>query len=186
MPSSLSSAITLGDFFASRGWTITRDGLIAFGVVFWLAIGFWTFKDARRRIANPFLVALATLLGLVPPYFGALVYMLFRPPEYLDEVRERELEMRAIEEGLAAGSSECPVCRAEVEPDFLVCPVCTTRLKEACVSCKAPLEPLWQMCPHCETPVTRRPPIDLAEAFETTMIAHPPPRGPARRRTPRK
>ena len=178
--------LPLADFFASRTWSLTRAGLIAVAVLFWLAIGFWTFKDARRRIANPFLVALATLLGLVPPYFGALVYMLFRPPEYLDEVRERELEMRAIEEGLAAGSSECPVCRAAVEPSFLVCPVCTTRLKEACVSCKAPLEPLWQMCPHCETPVTRRPPIDLAEAFETTMIAHPPPRGPARRRTPRK
>jgi len=186
VPSSLSSAITLGDFFASRGWTITRDGLIAFGVVFWLAIGFWTFKDARRRIANPFLVALATLLGLVPPYFGALVYMLFRPPEYLDEVRERELEMRAIEEGLAAGSSECPVCRAAVEPSFLVCPVCTTRLREACVSCKAPLEPLWQVCPHCETPVIHRPPADITGAFEGTLLSDSARRHAARPRPTRR
>ncbi len=185
MPSVLAS-LPLADFFASRTWSLTRAGLIAAGVVFWLAIGFWTFKDARRRIKSPWLVALATLVGLVPPFLGVLVYMLFRPPEYLDEVRERELEMRAIEERLASGSGECPVCRAEVEPSFLVCPVCTTRLKEACVSCKAPLEPLWQMCPHCETPVTRRPPIDLAGAFESTMIAEPRERRPTRRRPPRK
>ena len=186
MPSSLSSAITLGDFFASRGWTITRDGLIAFGVVFWLAIGFWTFKDARRRIRSPWLVALATLVGLVPPYLGALVYMLFRPPEYLDEVRERELEIRAIEERLAAGNAECPVCRASVESSFLVCPVCTTRLKDACPACKAPLEPLWQVCPFCETPVVRRPAMDMVEALGSTMISQPVERPQARRRTPRK
>ena len=27
----------------------------------------------------------------------------------------------------------CPVCRAEVEATYLVCPVCTTKLKQACV-----------------------------------------------------
>ena len=172
MPSSPSAAVPLGDFFASRGWTITRDGLIAFGVVFWLAIGFWTFKDARRRIRSPWLVALATLVGLVPPYLGALVYMLFRPPEYLDEVRERELEIRAIEERLAAGNAECPVC--------------TTRLRDACPACKAPLEPLWQVCPFCETPVVRRPAMDMVEALGSTMISQPVERPQARRRTPRK
>jgi double zinc ribbon protein len=176
--------LLLSNFFASRTWAWTRGGLIAAGVVFWLAVGFWTFKDARRRISNPWLVGFATLVGLVP-LVGVLIYMLFRPPEYLEEVRERELEMRAIEERLAAGSAECPVCRAPVETSFLVCPVCTTRLKEACVTCKAPLEPLWQMCPHCETPVTRRPPLDLADHLENTLLAQPAPRPPARRRQPR-
>jgi hypothetical protein len=183
VPSPSLAHLLLYDFFATRAWSLTRAGLIAVGVVFWLAVGFWTFKDARRRIANPWLVALCTLIGLVPPFVGALVYMLFRPPEYLDEVRERELEIRAIEERLAAGRTECPVCRAAVEPSFLVCPVCTTRLKEACVSCKAPLEPLWQVCPHCETPVTRRPSIDLVEALEGTMHTEPPKRTPRRRST---
>ena len=172
--------LLLSDFFASRTWSLTRGGLIAVGVVFWLAIGFWTFKDARRRITNPWLVALATLVGLVPPFLGALVYMLFRPPEYLDEVRERELEIKAIEERLSWGASECPVCRAEVEPAFLVCPVCTTRLKEACPACKAPLEPLWQVCPFCETPISRRPAIDLVEALESTLASEPAERSRAR------
>jgi hypothetical protein len=185
VPPAFLTHLLLSDFFASRTWSLSRAGLIAVGVVFWLAVGFWTFKDARRRIANPFVVALCTVVGLVPPFFGALVYMLFRPPEYLDEVRERDLEIRAIEERLAAGRSECPVCRAAVEPSFLICPVCTTRLKEACVSCKAPLEPLWQVCPHCETPVTRRPSIDLVEALDSTIVTEPVdrPRASSRRRS---
>jgi hypothetical protein len=173
--------LLLDNFWATRTWSLTRAGLIASGVVFWLAVGFWTLKDARRRIESPWLVALATLVGLVP-LAGVLVYMLFRPPEYLDEVRERELEMRAIEERLAAGRSECPVCRAAVEPSVLVCPVCTTRLKEACVTCRAPLEPLWQVCPHCETPVTRRPAIDLVEALEGTIVSDTLDRPPSRQR----
>jgi predicted amidophosphoribosyltransferase len=36
---------------------------------------------------------------------------------------------------------------------FLICPICTTKLKQACTNCKAPLEALWQVCPFCETPV---------------------------------
>jgi predicted amidophosphoribosyltransferase len=68
-----------------------------------------------------------------------------------------------------------------VEPSFLVCPVCTTRLKEACVSCKAPLEPLWQVCPHCETPVIHRPAADLVDALEGTLVSEPAPRRRARR-----
>jgi predicted amidophosphoribosyltransferase len=89
----------------------------------------------------------------VPPFIGALIYLLLRPPEYLEEARERELEIRAMEERLATRDLHCPVCRAQVDATFLVCPVCTTKLKQACVSCKAPLEALWQVCPYCETPV---------------------------------
>jgi hypothetical protein len=96
---------------------------------------------------------MATLLGAVPPFLGPLIYMLFRPPEYLDDVRERELEMAAIEEQLAERDLRCPVCRGAVDPSYLVCPVCTTRLKQACEECGSPLEPIWQVCPYCATPV---------------------------------
>jgi hypothetical protein len=96
---------------------------------------------------------MATVLGAIPPFLGPLIYMLFRPPEYLDEVRERELEMLAMEERLAEHGLRCPVCRGAVEASFLVCPVYTTRLKHACTECAAPLEPIWQVCPYCATPV---------------------------------
>jgi hypothetical protein len=96
---------------------------------------------------------MATLLGLVPPYIGPLIYMLFRPPEYLEDMRERELEIKAMEERLAKRDLHCPVCRSEVDASYLICPICTTKLKQACSNCKAPLEALWQICPYCETPI---------------------------------
>jgi hypothetical protein len=138
---------------ASSTVDVARNVGILLGVVFWLATVYWVYKDARRRIEDPWLVGMATVLGAVPPFLGPLIYMLFRPPEYLDEVRERELEMLAMEERLADHGLRCPVCRGPVDASFLVCPVCTTRLKQACTECAAPLEPIWQVCPYCATPV---------------------------------
>jgi hypothetical protein len=138
---------------ASSTVDVARNVGILLGVVFWLATVYWVNKDARRRIEDPWLIGMATVLGTVPPFLGPLIYMLFRPPEYLDEVRERELEMLAMEERLAEHGLRCPVCRGPVEASFLVCPVCTTRLKQACTECAAPLEPIWQVCPYCATPV---------------------------------
>jgi len=143
----------MDDFFDSTTWFLVRNLTFFFFAVFWLATIYWVYKDARRRIDDPWLVAVATLLGVVPPFIGPLIYMLFRPPEYLEDVRERELEIRAMEERLARRELHCPVCRAEVDPTFLVCPVCTTKLKQSCPSCKSPLEAMWQICPYCETPV---------------------------------
>jgi hypothetical protein len=126
--------------------------VVGVAAVFWLASAYWTVKDARRRIDDSWLLVLAALTGLVP-YVGPLVYMLFRPPEYLEDVRERELEIKAMEDRLSRRSLVCPVCRSDVDSSFLVCPICTTKLRQACVNCRAPLEALWQVCPYCETPI---------------------------------
>ena len=126
--------------------------VIAFAALFWVASAYWTYKDARRRIDDRWLVSFATLLGLVP-YAGPLIYMLFRPPEYLEDVRERELEIKAMEDRLSRHGLVCPVCRSDVDSSYLVCPICTTKLRQACVKCRAPLEALWQVCPYCETPI---------------------------------
>jgi Double zinc ribbon len=154
------------DFFESGTWDAIQYLLLFLVVVFWLAVAFWVFKDARRRIEDRWLVAVATLLGLVP-FIGALIYMLFRPPEYLEDVRERELEIKAMEENLELRELRCPVCRADVESTFLVCPVCTTKLKQACQSCKAPLEPLWQVCPYCETAIAPSDGVELGPVRES-------------------
>lgn len=139
-------------FFHSSTWYVLRNLAIFFVIVFWVATVYWVYKDARRRIDDRLAVSVSAVLGLVP-FIGPLIYMLFRPPEYLEDVRERELEIRAMEDRLSKRDLHCPVCRSEVDVSFLVCPICTTKLKQACSNCKAPLEALWQVCPFCETAV---------------------------------
>jgi Double zinc ribbon len=151
-------------FFHSTGFVIVRNLAVVLSVAFWLALGFWVRKDARRRTGDPLLVLFATLLGLVPPYVGPLVYLLFRPSETIANVRARRAELRALEQYVARSRSSCPVCGTRVEPDYLACPVCATTLREPCARCDAPLEPLWQICPYCVAPV-EPPQIDLDAAL---------------------
>jgi double zinc ribbon protein len=138
----------------STAFAVAVDVVLLLAAVFWIGIAYWVYRDARRRVHDPLLVATAAALALAVPYVGAVVYLLFRPPETLEDVRAREIEVRALEERFARRADQCPVCRVVVEPSFLVCPVCTTQLKQPCARCAAPLEPLWQMCPYCATPVS--------------------------------
>jgi hypothetical protein len=122
-------------------------------VVIWLALVYWTYADARRRIDDGMLVACATAASLFP-FVGTFVYVIVRPPEYLEDVRERELEMQAAEARLHQfGYHLCPHCDFEVEKDFVRCPNCLRKLKDPCASCGKPLDPDWKLCPYCEAEV---------------------------------
>lgn len=137
----------------SSGLDLAVRLIILVLVVIWLALIYWTYSDARRRIADPMLVACATAASLFP-FIGSIVYMIVRPPEYLDDIRERELEMQAAEARLhTLNYLLCPHCDHEVEKDFLRCPNCRRKLKDPCVACGKPLEPAWTFCPYCETEV---------------------------------
>jgi Double zinc ribbon len=155
----------------STAFTLTRDIVLGGVLVFWFGFAFWTYRDAKRRIDDPWLVGTATLLGLVP-FVGPLAYLLFRPPETLEDRHARYVELQALESRTQRTQPACPVCRSAVEPAFLVCPVCTTQLKEQCVSCKAPLEPLWQVCPYCRTPAVAVA-VDLDAALTAEVKAVP-------------
>ena len=118
--------------------------------VLYLALVFWTFADARRRIDDPLLVACATACSLFP-FIGTIVYLIVRPPEFLDDVRLRELEMTAAEARLASLDYQlCPHCDYEIQADYLRCPSCMRKLKERCYSCGKPIDPAWRLCPYCE------------------------------------
>ena len=146
----------------SSGLNLTIDLLILFVVVLYLALIYWTYADARRRIYDPMLVGCATAASLFP-FVGTIVYMILRPPEYLEDVRERELEMQAAEARLHdLDHGLCPHCDYRIERDFIRCPSCLRKLKERCVSCSRPLDQAWTICPYCETEVpgasaSRRP-----------------------------
>jgi hypothetical protein len=143
--------------------------LILVLVVVWLALIYWTYADARRRIGDAMLVACATCASLFP-YIGTIIYMIVRPPEYLDDVRERELEMQAAEARLhQIDHSLCPHCDYVVERDMLRCPNCMRKLRDPCPNCQRPLDPAWRICPYCEaelqaaTPPRRRRRRDTGE-----------------------
>ena len=122
-------------------------------LVLWAALVYYTFADARRRIDDPLLVACAVGASLFP-FVGTIVYMIVRPPEFLEDVRERDLEMQAAEARLHdAGWLACPHCDQRVEKDFLRCPNCLRKLKDACHNCSRPLDPDWKLCPYCEAEI---------------------------------
>jgi len=78
-----------------------------FVVLLWLALIYWNYRDAQRRIEAPSFVALSVALSVVIPFLGSIIYLIVRPPEYLDEARERELELLALERRLGElGDSE--------------------------------------------------------------------------------
>jgi hypothetical protein len=139
---------------------ITNDGLnlavnllLLFLVVFWIALVYWTYADARRRIEDPMLVGCSAAASMFP-FLGTIVYLIVRPPEYIEDVRERELEIAAAEARLASLEHlACPHCNYEVERSYLRCPSCLHRLKEPCATCGKPLDPRWQICPFCEAEV---------------------------------
>jgi Double zinc ribbon len=140
------------------GLNLAVNLLLLFLVVIWLALVYWTFADARRRIGDPMLVGCATAASLFP-FIGTIVYLIVRPPEYLDDVRERELEIAAAEARLAnLEHLACPYCGFDIEKTFLRCPSCLRRLKEPCTVCGKPLDPRWKICPYCEAEVGQVPP----------------------------
>jgi hypothetical protein len=127
-------------------------------IVVWLALLFWTYADARRRIDDPMLVACATAASLFP-FVGTIVYLIVRPPEFVDDVRLRELEMTAAEARLAQLDYQlCPHCDYEIKADYLRCPSCSRKLKDRCYSCGKPVDPAWKLCPYCEAEMQTEPP----------------------------
>ncbi len=130
--------------------------LILVLLVVWISLIYWTYTDAKRRINDGVLVAAATAASLFP-FIGTIVYTILRPPEFLEDARERELEIKASELRLRRLSeTSCPRCEHPIELSWLRCPECQHRLKDPCRSCGRPVDPRWAVCPRCEAPVARR------------------------------
>jgi hypothetical protein len=142
---------------------ITNNGLnlvvtlfILMLVVVWMALIVYTYLDARRRVSDPFLVACATIAAFIP-YIGTAVYAILRPPEFLEDAHERELEIRAAELRVRQLTElSCPNCEYPVEKSYLRCPNCQHRLKDPCPTCSKPVDPRWAVCPYCESALEQR------------------------------
>ena len=141
-----------------EGLNLFANLVLLFLVVVWIALVAWTFLDARRRIEDPVLVACATGASLFP-FVGTIVYAILRPPEFLEDARERQLEIRAAELRVRQLEERaCPNCGYPIERTYLRCPDCRARVNEPCESCQNPIDPRWTICPYCETPQRRAAP----------------------------
>lgn len=113
----------------------------------------WTFRDIRARSRDILAQILATLLVLVLPLIGLVVYLMLRPRETLEEAYEHSLEQEALLQAIEEPEN-CPGCGQRVKGSYLYCPACHTQLKRACPSCGSPLNLRWSLCPYCGASVT--------------------------------
>jgi hypothetical protein len=127
----------------------------------------WTFRDIRSRSRDALAHILATLLVIVLPIIGLVVYFMLRPKETLADAYERSLEQEALLQAIEEPEI-CPGCGQRVRGDYLYCPACHTRLKSACPACDRPLHLRWSLCPYCGTSV-------VPQALEPVPVMRPEP-----------
>lgn len=121
---------------------------VLFFIVFTCALIFWTWRDAYNRGAMAWFWALVVVFFNL---FGWLIYLIVRPPELAEDVRERELEIRSKEIAMQRDGEACPACLKPVDKDFLICPSCMKRLRKQCTECGHALKLDWGVCPYCKT-----------------------------------
>jgi len=180
----------------SGGLNLFVNLLVLFLVVIWLALIYWTYQDVKRRVDDQVLIACAVGASLFP-YIGTIVYTILRPPEYMEDERERELDTKAAELRLRQlRERSCPHCEYPIERTFIRCPSCQRQIKEPCKACGEPLDPRWPVCPYCETqreptrPAARQQQARPAQARKAAPAqkapAKPQSRSPAQRPAPKK
>lgn len=130
----------------------------------------------RNRSRDPFAQILAALVVALLPIVGLVIYLILRPPETLAEAYERALEEEALLQEIEERPA-CPGCSRTVDPHWILCPHCHTRLRRACTDCNALLELQWSICPYCGNehadPYHVGPPIVLADESPGEEIIEP-------------
>jgi len=129
--------------------------VIIYIAVLWLALGFFVVRDARHRSHSESFTVIAVLLGFLPPFLGALIYFVLRPPRTLEEERVREIEEQALLEPAydTVLLRPCPTCGRDIEQEFIICPYCRTQFARRCASCDRSLRLGWSVCPYCAADV---------------------------------
>jgi hypothetical protein len=119
-------------------------------IALYAGMAIWAFRDIRSRSRDVLAQILATILVLILPVIGLIVYIMLRPKETLAEAYERSLEQEALLQAIEEPEA-CPGCGRRARSEYLYCPHCHTQLKTACVGCGRPLDTGWTLCPYCGT-----------------------------------
>jgi hypothetical protein len=131
---------------------------IAYVAVLAIAVAFNVVRDARRRSHSWIFAIFAFLLAFLPPFLGAIIYMVIRPPRPLDEERAMaaEAQILAAPPVVEKGGRPCPTCGRDIEEDFVMCPYCRTQFARRCTACEHTLRLGWPVCPFCGAEVGGR------------------------------
>lgn len=150
------SAVT--GFFSSGAVQLGLKLLVAYVALIWLAAAFWAFRDMRARTDNVVLPYLAGALVIffTPLLFplGLIVYRIVRPDDRVDERRERELSEALLLSEIGE-VEQCVGCHRIVEAEWMVCPTCSTELRERCSRCDHLVEFDWRNCAFCGNDLDR-------------------------------
>ena len=162
------------------GMNLAINLLILFLVVVYLALIAWTYLDAKRRLEDPVLIGCATVASLFP-FLGTIVYTILRPPEFLEDKRERELEIRASQLRVRQlEDASCPNCEHPVDRSLPALPELPGADQGPVRVVRQADRPPLGVCPYCETPTkaataspqrraSSRPPSE--GAFEPHRVA---------------
>ena len=141
--------------------------LSAFLAALWISLVIWTFRDMRARARDAFAQLLAALMVLVLGPLGVILYLVLRPRETLSEKYERSLEEEALLQDIEERQI-CPGCKQPIEVDYVLCPICHTRLRQPCTHCQRLIHPRWSMCPYCGESQKAVPGVE--EAGRVTLL----------------
>ncbi|MBA2598449.1 MAG: zinc ribbon domain-containing protein [Chloroflexia bacterium] len=139
---------------AARGAQFLLAIGIAYVFAIWFALVAWTFRDIEARSRSVFTQVFSTLLVVLFFAPGLVLYLILRPKETLDQTFQRALE----EEYLLQDLDDLPLCQGcqrSVDPEFVLCPHCQTRLRGPCSACAKLIDLRWTVCPYCAVPVER-------------------------------
>ena len=120
----------------------------AFLFAFWIAMGIWTFNDIRSRTRDWLAIGLASLMVLVFPLVGLVLYMMIRPRETLADVFDRALEEESLLRELESTLS-CYKCGIPVQDSWNFCSNCHGQLRYACSNCGKAIRHEWDICVNC-------------------------------------
>ena len=122
----------------------------AYLLALWFALVVWTYRDITSRSTNAFTQIFSTLVVVLFFVPGAIIYLILRPRETLDEAFQRSMEEEYLLQDLD-DYPLCPTCRRAVRDDFVFCPHCSTELRHACTTCHRLVDMRWEVCPFCGT-----------------------------------
>jgi RNA polymerase subunit RPABC4/transcription elongation factor Spt4 len=120
----------------------------AYALALWFALIVWTYRDITARTTNAVTQVFATLVVVLFFVPGAIIYLILRPRETLDDAFQRTMEEEYLLQDLD-DFPVCPACRRSVRDEFMFCPHCKTELRLPCIACHRLVDVRWENCPYC-------------------------------------